>query len=91
MSQPRPTFAQTLRQRRRDRGLTLDAVAKRIGCAKSYLSMIERGDRGAPAADLIVQIERVLGFDEGYLLALGRPCCPRCGQEIVAAGSGAAA
>jgi repressor LexA len=43
-------------------------VARRAGCAKSYLSAIENGVKGAPGEELASRLERVLSFREGELV-----------------------
>ena len=67
-----PSFGALMRAQRTARGLTLQQIARRIGCAKAYLSMIETGHRAPPAADLIYQLERVLGFESGQLFEAAR-------------------
>lgn len=49
-----------MRQLRLARGLTLEELAKRVGCVKGYLSAIERGKRPPPQADLAAKLEREL-------------------------------
>lgn len=61
----------TLRARRAARGLTLQHVAQQVGCAKSYLSMIESGARASPPSpDLLARLEHVLDLPAGDLLAI---------------------
>jgi len=63
------TFASTLRHRRTTNSLSLAQLADRVGCAKSYLSSIENGHKGPPAALLIERLEQALSFQEGELFA----------------------
>ncbi len=59
-----------LRGARRRAGLTLDELAQRVGCHKSYLSRIENDQREAPPSDgLLAKIEAALGLPPGHLSA----------------------
>jgi len=66
-----PSFlGRVLRARRLALGLTLDDLASRAGCAKSYLSMIESGRRETPPSDeLLSRLEVQLRLDPGAMLA----------------------
>lgn len=61
-----------IRTRRLTRSMTLARVAELVGCAKSYLSLIENGHKTAPSDDLLIALEQALGFDEGELLERAR-------------------
>jgi len=50
--------------------LSLAEVARRAGCAKSYLSAIENGVKGAPGEELSGRLERVLSFRDGELVEM---------------------
>jgi transcriptional regulator with XRE-family HTH domain/SOS-response transcriptional repressor LexA len=51
------------------RGLSLRALAKRVGCAASYLSLIETGQQsGRPSDELLARLERELGLEAGALV-----------------------
>lgn len=63
-------FARTIRRRRQTLRLTLDDVAARAGCAKSYLSALENGHRAPPSESLTRRIETALSFDPGELIKL---------------------
>lgn len=56
-------------ERRRALGLTLQQLADQAGCAKSYLSMIERGRSGSPGEELLERLERALKLERGRLLS----------------------
>lgn len=49
-----------MRRLRLARGLTLEELARRVGCVKGYLSAIERGKRPPPRADLAAKLEKEL-------------------------------
>jgi len=67
------TVGGLVREHRRRRGLTLQALADQVGCAKSYLSLIENERREAPPGDeLLRRLERALGLDSGRLVRAGR-------------------
>lgn len=56
-----------IRARRLALGLSLTALAERVGYAKSYLSSIETGRKGPPAGELLAKIEAALRFEPGHL------------------------
>lgn len=51
-----------LRLWREHRGLTLQALAERVGCTRQMLSMIEHG-KTSPSADLLARLAAALGVD----------------------------
>lgn len=57
-----------LREHRKARTLTLEQLAQRVECAKSYLSAIENGHKGPPSDQLAQRLERALGITPGLLL-----------------------
>ncbi len=60
-----------VRAQRERLGLTLQQLADRLGCAKSYLSAIERSRRpNPPSPAFLTKLEAALGFEEGQLQAL---------------------
>jgi transcriptional regulator with XRE-family HTH domain len=62
-----------LRKRRRERGYTLDQLARRIPMSASNLSRLELGSQGPPADEVIERIAKALDGDPGELLqAAGR-------------------
>lgn len=61
-----------IRARREALALSLQDVADRVGCAKSYLSAIETDRRGAPSDELLAKLESALGLPAGALLQSGR-------------------
>ncbi len=59
-----------IHRRRTALRLSLAEVARRAGCAKSYLSAIENGVKGAPGEELSGRLERVLSFRDGELVEM---------------------
>ncbi len=62
------SVASLIRARRRQLSITLDELSRRVACAKSYLSNVERGRRGPPSDTILEAIERALGMPEGRLV-----------------------
>lgn len=78
------TLGALLRRRRRERGYTLDQLAKRIPMSASNLSRLELGSQGPPADEVIEQIARALGADPGELLqAAGRVGSGQTFEQVV--------
>jgi len=67
--EPEP-IGRAIRRARRRLGLTLEQLAARCGCAKSYLSAIETGRRGAPSEALLGRLESALFIPPGELVRL---------------------
>lgn len=65
-------FGRAVASGRAARGWSLDALAERAGCAKSYLWALEAGRKGPPSEDLIARLESALGTPPGELAALAR-------------------
>lgn len=60
-----------IRSRRREIGLSLSALARRSGCSKAYLSMLENGERaGQVGAAILVRLESALEMAAGELARL---------------------
>lgn len=67
------TIGSIMRHARRVERLSLEGLAKQVGCAKSYLSEIENGKRENPPSDeLLEKLERALRLTEGDLRLLAR-------------------
>jgi len=67
------TIGSVMRHARRVQGLSLEVLAKQVGCAKSYLSEIENGKRENPPSDeLLEKLERALRLTAGDLRSLAR-------------------
>src|SRR5262245_28318266 len=70
-SVPGRDVASLLRARRKDLGLSLQSVAKKVGCARSYLSMIETRARGGETSavnqELLQRLEGALHLPGGVL------------------------
>lgn len=58
-----------IRARRRAQGLSLQQLAERVGCARSYLSSIENGRRNPPAPELLRALEGALSLPKESLVA----------------------
>jgi SOS-response transcriptional repressor LexA len=70
MRAPEPTMHHVgplIRARRRELGLTLEALARTVGCAKSYLSTIENERKAPPSQALLLRLERGLQLADGAL------------------------
>lgn len=68
----RPTSAgAAVREGRMRAGLTLAELARRAGCAPSYLSEVERGVKRAPDA-LLARVEAALGLEANALVRLAQ-------------------
>ncbi len=72
MASSSPSFAHSLRHARESRGITLAQLAGEVGCAKSYLSALENGQRPPPADDITEKLERALGLLPMQLLDVAR-------------------
>jgi len=67
------TVGQAIRDRRRELGLTLQELAERARCAKSYLSTIENDRREQPPSqEVLERVESALRLDPGQLVAVAR-------------------
>lgn len=64
-----PDFAGALRAARVAAGVSLEVLAGRVGCAKSYLSAMENGVKGPPSAEVVERLEAGLGLGRGVLRA----------------------
>jgi repressor LexA len=65
------SLGQIIRDRRRERKLTLDEVANRIGFSKPYLSTIETCKvNNPPSNELLKKLEKVLKFKPGFLMRI---------------------
>lgn len=67
-----PSLGPLVRRRRLERRLSLQKLADRVGCAKSYLSQIETGRARAPAEQLVAALERELDLPGGTLAGAAR-------------------
>lgn len=64
--EPEPLSA-LIKRRRRALGWSLAQAAERVGCHRSYLSNLERGERGAPSDAMIERLAQGLELDAGRL------------------------
>jgi PTS system nitrogen regulatory IIA component len=65
-------FGATLRVLRVGAGVSLRELARQIGVSTAYLSRVENGHDGAPTADRLIAISRVLDVPPHALLELAR-------------------
>lgn len=63
-------FGKRLRELRRQKGLTLEALAARIGSSKGYLSGIENENVNPPTEKFVRKLARIFGQDEIEFLKL---------------------
>ena len=65
------TLSARLREVRQSRQMTLDGLARAVGCSKAYLSMIENGRVvNPPSARILGAVEEALGIGDGSLRKL---------------------
>lgn len=82
-------FGATLRLLRIDAGVSLGALARRIGVSSAYLSRVENGHDQAPTTDRLIEIARVLDLPLTLLIELAQRVTPfvsRYLAEVPAAG-----
>jgi len=63
-------LGEAVRARRGVARLSLEVLAQRVACSKSYLSAIENGRCGPPGAGLLRRLEAALGTEPGALARL---------------------
>ncbi len=63
-------FGRTIRAARTRRGVRLQPLSRRIGCAKGYLSAIETGHVSPPRDRLVRRLAVALGLDANDLLRM---------------------
>jgi len=61
------TVGQRVKQRRRELGLSQDALAQRAGISKSFLSDLETGKRSL-GAETLLDLARAMGLSLDYLM-----------------------
>ena len=61
-------LGERVREQRRKRGLTLEALAEKVGSSKSYMWEIENKDVARPSAEKLAQIAAALETTADYLL-----------------------
>jgi XRE family transcriptional regulator, master regulator for biofilm formation len=49
-----------LKERRKKLGITLDILAPKVGCVKSYLSELENGIKSNPGIDIVFLLAKAL-------------------------------
>lgn len=68
----RPRVGAVIRARREAIGMTIARAAELSGCAKSYLSLVETGQRRAPGDALLERLEMALMVPAGSLVEAAR-------------------
>lgn len=69
-------FGATLRMLRIDAGVSLRALAERVGVSNAYLSRVENGHDASPTPDRLVAIASALGVAPSALVELGDKVSP---------------
>jgi transcriptional regulator with XRE-family HTH domain len=64
-------FGDLVKKLRKEKGLTLEAVAKKIGSHKGYVSGIENDKVNPPSVKIIKKYAKLLGQDARALARLG--------------------
>jgi transcriptional regulator with XRE-family HTH domain len=63
-------FGNLMKSLRKQKGMTLDVVAKKVGTHKGYVSGIETGKVNPPSVKMIRKFARMFGQDEKTLVRL---------------------
>ena len=63
-------FGELVKSLRKEKGLTLETVAKKVGTHKGYISGIETGKVNPPSVKLIKKFARLFQQDEKHLVRL---------------------
>jgi HTH-type transcriptional regulator, competence development regulator len=63
-------FGERMKELRRDRKLTLEAVALKVGTHKGYISGIENSKVSPPSVKLIRKLAKLYGQDEKALVRM---------------------
>lgn len=61
-------FGEKLRNRRIELGLTLEALAEKIGSTKAYVWQLENKKPAKPSGELLLKIANVLDISAEYLI-----------------------
>ncbi|MEY2195324.1 helix-turn-helix domain-containing protein [Neobacillus sp. BF23-41] len=61
-------FGKFIRNKRKDKNITLTQLAMKTGLSQPYLSQIENGKRDTPRPDIINKIASALGIDSIQLM-----------------------
>src|SRR4051794_20297545 len=78
----RERLAAALREARRERGMTLTALAREIGYSVSHLSRLERGQRSSPSTDLLERLADALGLQPAPVFAAAGLLPPKVAVEL---------
>jgi transcriptional regulator with XRE-family HTH domain len=61
-------FGEKLRNRRLEKGLTLETLATRVGSTKAYIWQLENKKPARPSGELLIKIANVLEISAEYLI-----------------------
>lgn len=61
-------FGEKLRTRRIEKGLTLEALAEKIGSTKAYVWQLENKKPAKPSGELLLKLANVLDISAEYLI-----------------------
>ncbi|HET7552163.1 MAG TPA: helix-turn-helix transcriptional regulator [Gemmatimonadaceae bacterium] len=70
---PGPAIGRAIRDYRERRGVTLDAIARRIHTSHGYVGKIERGEVPNPSIGIVMAIAAAIGCTVGELVSEERP------------------
>jgi transcriptional regulator with XRE-family HTH domain len=74
-------FADVLRDARQQKGLSQEALAEAARCHRTYISLVERGERN-PSLDVIVRFADALGLPPSNLLRRVEDLLQKPGGEV---------
>ena len=63
-------FGDLVRQLRKEKNLTLEAVARKVGTNKGYVSGIETGKTNPPSVKMIAKFAKLFGPDPRVMVRL---------------------
>ncbi|MFI5783533.1 helix-turn-helix domain-containing protein [Nocardia sp. NPDC051570] len=85
------TSHETLKALMRQRGMTLDALARATGCSIGHLSQLRSGRRNSCSPELAAKITEALAVPADLLFVprgrAGSAFCVRCSSELAGAGA----
>lgn len=61
-------FGEKLRQRRIEKGMTLESLAEKVGSKKAYIWQLENKTPAKPSGELLIRLARTLEISAEYLI-----------------------